>query len=253
MKKIFTFLAASAMLFAANAQEKVYVHTKGVAYEFDAADIDVINFEKGSDIEGALQERWIAKMEFVDLGLSVKWATCNLGAETPADYGDYYAWGETKAKEKYTTGNNAWYNVPKATLNADGVIDDNDNLTAQYDAATAVCEDWRMPTSAEIDELCKLKSELSTMKDASGNEVTGLLFHGEGEKSDNTLFIPFAGYRLGLDLDNAGLHGRCWSATACEVDVYAYILHVDSENVLKDDINGARNRGYSVRPVLNKK
>lgn len=252
MKRIFTFLAVSAMLFAANAQEKVYVHTKGVAYEFDAADVDEINFVKGSDKDGALQERWIAKMEFVDLGLSVKWAKCNLGAETPANYGDYYAWGETMTKEEYNRDNSAWYNVSWEDLKTNGVIDDNKNLTAQYDAATAVCEDWRMPTLTEIEELLSLERETTTMKDDAGNEVLGYLFRGKGEKSDNTLFVPLAGHRYGSNFGDVGIDGFCWSATAFGQEIYAHCLGVYTEEA-NWSASYSCHYGFSVRAVLKTK
>ena len=80
--------------------------------------------------------------DFVDLGLSVYWATCNVGAETPAEYGDYFAWGETSPKQNYTM----------VTYTYEG---DLDNISGtRYDAARVNWGGgWRMPTKEEMEEL----------------------------------------------------------------------------------------------------
>ena len=76
--------------------------------------------------------------KYVDLGLSVKWATVNIGATLPADYGNYYAWGETETKDEYTSDYSVTY--------GDSSIDDFAG-NATYDAATANWgSSWRMPT-----------------------------------------------------------------------------------------------------------
>ena len=82
--------------------------------------------------------------EWVDLGLSVRWATCNVGASVPSGYGDYYAWGEIETKMEYTEENSVTY----------GVELDDISGNPQYDVATANWgEGWRMPTEQELDEL----------------------------------------------------------------------------------------------------
>ncbi|MCF0191158.1 MAG: BACON domain-containing protein [Marinilabiliaceae bacterium] len=179
---------------------------------------------KAGDIEKSITiTQWRG---FVDLGLpsGTLWAICNLGAATPADCGGYYAWGETKTKEEYTSENSAWYDVPYSELQSRGVIDENGNLTAQYDAATAVCENWRMPTWKEIQELCDLQNEKVAVRNAAGKEVEGRLFHGKGYESANTLFVPCAGFRYGSDLYGAGSVGQYWSAKAIGGDWGAYCL-----------------------------
>ena len=83
--------------------------------------------------------------EYVDLGLSVKWAICNIGASSPSDYGDYLAWGETETKDEYTNDNSVTYGDSSF-----GDISGN----ATYDAATANWgKKWRMPTRSEFEEL----------------------------------------------------------------------------------------------------
>ena len=77
--------------------------------------------------------------DYVDLGLSVVWATCNIGAESPSDYGDYFAWGEAETKSSYTESNRATYNESSYTF--------LDAASAQWGSA------WRMPTMEECKEL----------------------------------------------------------------------------------------------------
>ena len=96
--------------------------------------------------------------EWVDLGLSVKWATCNIGADNPEDYGDYFAWGETETKSEYTDANcktikkqsffAKWFNFGRSdnNTNVENLPDDISG-NAQYDAARANWGgSWRMPT-----------------------------------------------------------------------------------------------------------
>ena len=82
--------------------------------------------------------------EWVDLGLSVRWATCNVGASVPSGYGDYYAWGEIETKTEYTEETSLTYGVELGDISGN----------SQYDAATANWgEGWRMPTEHEFEEL----------------------------------------------------------------------------------------------------
>ena len=94
------------------------------------------------------------KVKAVDLGLSVKWASCNLGAESPVDYGSYFPWGETTTKSDYSESSNTTYGLSISELESRGIIDSDNNLTASYDAAMANWgNDWRMPTQDEVKEL----------------------------------------------------------------------------------------------------
>ena len=115
--------------------------------------------------------------EWVDLGLSVKWATCNVGASVPEQYGNYYAWGETKPKDEYTQSNSV-------TLEQN-ISDFSGN--PQYDAATANWGgDWRMPTEAEMNELeSKCTWEWIKQNGVRGYKVTG--------PNGNFIFLPAAG------------------------------------------------------------
>ena len=139
--------------------------------------------------------------EYVDLGLSsgLKWATCNVGANKPEEYGDYFAWGETKTKEVYDTITSLTYR--KKLGDFSGV--------ERYDAATANWGgSWRMPTKAEFKELiacCKW-----TRTSIGGN--AGCLVTG---KNGNSIFLPAAGYLKGQSKakNGKGGYGYYWSST----------------------------------------
>ena len=171
--------------------------------------------------------------EYVDLGLSVKWATCNVGATSPEGYGDYFAWGETTTKAEYTEENCTTYG--KAMNDISG--------NAQYDAARANWGGtWRMPTYAEFNEL----RNNCTWTWTTQNGVNG--YNVEGP-SGNSIFLPAAGYRYGSSLYYAGSSGYYWSSTPSEYgDGRACILYFLSSNHFMS--NDYRYRGLSVRPIL---
>ena len=161
----------------------------------------------------------------VDLGLSVKWACCNVGANRPEDYGDYFAWGETSPKEEYTEDN--------CSTNGVSMTDISGNPA--YDTATANWGgSWRMPTLAEIDELivnCTYKPM------AHGMIVTG--------PNGNSIFMPAAGYRYGSSSYLVDWDGFYWSSTPYEAGC-ALGLYFGSEDHYGW---GYRYIGRSVRPV----
>ena len=179
----------------------------------------------------------------VDLGLSVKWASCNVGAKSPEEYGDYFAWGETEAKSSYYENNSAiyWLSYPQS----DGVIDSDGNLTAAYDVAMVNWGDeWRMPTSDEIEELMVKCSWIwITQNGAKGYKVTG--------PNGNFIFLPAAGYRYGTSLSGAGSRGDYWSAShLSNVTGCAYNLYFDSGYCYLD--GDGIYKGCTVRPVTEK-
>ena len=92
--------------------------------------------------------------------MSVKWATCNVGATKPEEYGDYFAWGETDPKSTYDWSTYKYCNGSSSTLtkyntdNSQGTVDNKTTLDLSDDAARANWGDsWRMPTDAELTEL----------------------------------------------------------------------------------------------------
>ena len=187
--------------------------------------------------------------EYVDLGLpsGLKWATCNVGANNPEDYGNYYAWGETATKSEYTADNSLTYGLGISSLRSQGIIDGNSNLTPQYDAATANWGGtWRMPTRDEQEELlnnCTWK--WTTQNGVNGHKVTGT--------NGNSIFLPAAGYRDGSSLYSVGEYGfYCgyyWSSTPHDnrdCDAYRILFTSVYQGMSDFDI---RYYGFTVRPV----
>ena len=181
--------------------------------------------------------------EYVDLGLSVKWATCNVGATSPEEYGDYYAWGETTTKSDYSSSNCLTYGLSISQLQSQGYIDSEGNLNPQYDAARANWGGtWRMPTKAEMQEL----EDRCTWRWATQNGVYGRKVKGP---NGNSIFLPYAGYRYGSSLDGDEGCGVCWSSTPLEGNSDgAYSLYIDHGGLYVVDDN--RIYGLPVRPVL---
>lgn len=210
-----------------------------------------------------------AGVEAVDLGLSVKWANMNVGAESVTNYGDYFAWGETKGyksgkfsldtykyymstTEKYTdkdgfevvTGEKQGYTkyVADDKYGYDGFRDDKTTLGLEDDAANANWGgEWRMPTKAEQDELReKCSWQWCALNNVWGYKVVG--------PNDNYIFLPAAGCRYNGSLDLAGSDGYYWSSSLGESNSgSAYYLSFYSSSV--DWSCSYRYGGQSVRPV----
>ena len=181
--------------------------------------------------------------EGVDLGLSVKWATCNVGASSPEEYGDYFAWGETTTKSSYDKDNSTTYDLSTSELESRGIIGSDGNLTAAYDAATANWGgSWRIPTLNEIKELKEECTwEWTTQNGVKGRKVTG--------PNGNSIFLRAAGGRYGTRPNGGGFYGYYWSATPYTYSNgnYAYSLNFDSDDCGWTFNN--RSRGLPVRPV----
>ena len=172
--------------------------------------------------------------EYVDLGLSVKWATCNVGANKPEDYGNYYAWGETSTKSSYTESNSKTYGKQMSDIKGN----------SQYDAARANWGGiWRLPTRAELEELKnKCTWTWTAQNGVKGYKVTG--------PNGNSIFLPAAGYRYGSSLDGGGDYGNYWSSTPDDngYDYGAFHLYfIDGHWSLY--WSSGRNDGFTVRPV----
>ncbi len=172
--------------------------------------------------------------DYVDLGLSVKWATCNVGASSPSDYGDYYAWGETSTKLEYYYWNSKTYERSMGGIAGD----------PQYDAARANWGGtWRLPTADEIDELVdECEWTRTTQGGHNGYKVTG--------PNGNSIFVPAAGLRDGASLGSAGEYGYYWSATPSKDHVlYADGLYFHFHSYSFRRSGNLRRYGESVRPV----
>ncbi|MBR5918801.1 MAG: leucine-rich repeat domain-containing protein, partial [Prevotella sp.] len=190
--------------------------------------------------------------EYVDLGLpsGTLWATCNVGAEKPEDYGLYFAWGETKGYTGDTSDGRLfnWDNYKWGKKDALTNYTDSDGkieLYAADDAATANWgEGWRMPTLEEIYEL--LENTTSEWMELNG--VSGRLFTAE---NGNSIFLPASGYRSGGSLGNVGSLGYYWSSLLYGSNpARAFNLYFLSDEAGRSD--GSRCFGLSVRPVISK-
>ena len=184
----------------------------------------------------------------VDLGLSVKWASFNVGATKPEEYGGYYAWGETEEKEKYSIStykwcNNSYKKMTKYCTNSDyGTVDNKTTLDLEDDVAHVKWGgSWRMPTQAEVDELCNNCTwTWTTLNGVQGYTVTG--------SNGNSIFLPTAGYRNGTSLYYNGRYGGYWSSSLASRYIdQAFYLYFDGIGYDLDDDD--RYTGYSVRPV----
>ena len=169
--------------------------------------------------------------EWVDLGLSVKWATCNVGASSPSDYGGYYAWGETRTKSEYTEDNSSTNGVNLGDISGN----------SRYDAARANWGGtWRLPTEVEIWELIGSCTWTWTKQGGhNGYRVTG--------PNGSSIFLPAAGCRLGSSLYDIEGFGSYWCSTP-ESD-YRRSSSLGFDNSLHDCRWYYRYNGLSVRPV----
>lgn len=172
--------------------------------------------------------------EYVDLGLpsGIKWATCNIGASSPSDYGDYFAWGEITTKDTYTKENSKTWEKELGEISGN----------PEYDAARANWGgSWRLPTDTECKELLnKCTWTWMSQGDHNGYKVTG--------PNGNSIFLPAAGCRLGSSLSLAESDSYYWSSTPFESHTqFACILHFDSIYLYVG--LSPRFYGQAVRPV----
>ncbi len=187
--------------------------------------------------------------EYVDLGLpsGTLWATCNVGANSPEDYGDYFAWGETEPKSEYSWSTYKYGSdrdkLTKYCGDSDyGVVDNKTVLDPSDDAATVNRGSaWRMPTLDEIKELY----DNCTWTWITVNGVRGQLVTGP---NGNSIFLPAAGCRDDSGLSYAGSDGYYWNSSLFSDRLSdAYHLYFDS-GVVYWNIH-YRCFGQSVRPV----
>ena len=187
------------------------------------------------------------EVESVDLGLpsGTIWAACNLGASSPEEYGNYYAWGETELKDYYSWDT---YKFGKEdNLTKYNEKDGKTILDPEDDAAHIVLGGkWHMPTGKQIEELF----ENTTNKDSKINGVNGKLF--TSEINGNTLFFPYSGQYSGGFVSDEDTWSLCWSSS---IDEHSpnYAMLIFSDIFENRFINGDRCIGYSVRGVLDKK
>ncbi|MBQ0061584.1 MAG: hypothetical protein KBT15_07430 [Bacteroidales bacterium] len=187
---------------------------------------------------------YINGYEWIDLGLSVKWATCNVGASSPSDYGGYYAWGETRTKSNYTL-NNCFDSLDESGYNW-GIYKVGSNTKIEPNSGHDTAREnwgstWRMPTIEELEELDRkcIWKWISNVGH-NGYEVTG--------PNGNSIFLPAAGYRYDTSSVDVCEGGFYWSSTLDPSFSYiASYLIFGSGGHYKDTYY--RRLGLSVRPV----
>ena len=211
--------------------------------------------------------------EYVDLGLSVNWATCNVGAISPKGYGDYFAWGET---EPYYNGDSQnptgwksgkssgyWWSSYKyckggpttmtkycnnSSYGFIGFTDSKTVLDPEDDVAHVNWGgDWRMPTKAEFDELCNSSNCIWTWTMENGVNGYKVVSKKSGYEG-NYIFLPAAGFLRGTYLYDVGSYCNYWSSSLCtDYPPCAYYLYFSSGYCGTSSIG--RSFGRSVRPV----
>ena len=188
--------------------------------------------------------------DYVDLGLpsGLLWATCNVGADTPEGYGDYFAWGETQPKDVYKQSTYQYYynfdGIGGFHVNKYNAGDCLDTLLPEDDAATVNWgAGWRMPTKTEWQELY----DNTTVTWTQQNSVYGRLFTAS---NGNSLFLPAAGYySYGSNLKQAGRIGDYWSSSRTEGNNTGAIVFGFNSVIYGTDLD-ERPDGHSVRGVL---
>ena len=197
--------------------------------------------------------------EYVDLGLSVKWATMNVGASKPEEYGDYFAWGETATKNYYHTStyfDTGGFFVFKKYNHEGGktVLDPADDAAHIYWG-----DRWRMPTQAELEELSNTSNCTWTWYNSGDPEFNGVagykITSNKPGHTDKYIFLPAAGCHIEwtLGYDEQGQNGYYWSSSLCshpDCPELAYELVIDSNGHECDGWGDNRYYGLSVRPVI---
>ena len=239
-------------------------YTKGVAGEIEIAykfiDSYTVAGREFPKEEYSLSFSIVSEMEYVDLGLSVKWATCNLGASKPTECGGYYQWAGTKDVSDtkiyldwdncpYHTGSSSTSGWTKYnTRSSYGTVDNKTVLEAKDDAASvALGGKWRMPTDEEWQELRNPDNcswTWTTIDGVKGRKV-------QSKKSgytDNWIFLPAAGYRGFDGFYDVGSHGIHWSS-CIGADITSNACYMGFD--LNGTYRGFRSRffGLPVRPV----
>ena len=185
--------------------------------------------------------------EPVDLGLSVKWGACNIGATVPEGFGEYYSWGGLEPQDDYDWAHYRYgasaTTLKKYCINSnEGVVDNRTVLGPEDDIAAQTLKDkWRMPTESEFNELLEnCKWNWTQFNGVSGYKVVSKI-------NGNTIFLPTPGQKADSEFYNPGSVGYYWSSTLSSSSGYARGLCIHSSN--REWLNYGRYYGHSIRPV----
>lgn len=211
---------------------------------FSSVFVYTLNAQTNSDTK-------VIEPDAIDLGLSVKWASFNLGASKPEEYGNYYAWGEVQTKQEYDWNNYKYGNndveltkyVTHEQYGKDGLTDNLKVLDSNDDAATFLLGAfWRMPTNNEFSELREKCSWTWTLE----NGVNGYRVKGPNNK---TIFIPAAGMYISSNNNTLNKGGRYWTSEVFSQNNMANTLYFDSNTSHTGWDAKNRPYGLSIRPV----
>ena len=214
----------------ATTAQTINIHFKnGTKIEYSSVQIDYIDFTEKETPQVLTND------DFVDLGLGVKWANCNLGASKPQEFGGYYSWGETSEKDNYSLSNYSYYNEEDGLF----TVMPYDIAGSEYDAATInLGKGWRLPNLTEVNELineCEWKK--SDLEGVEGFYITG--------KNGNSIFLPKVPYKSGSKLRDNGYY---WTSDgAGGAPEYAVGIFFDKGYV--NTISSSRYLGHQIRPV----
>lgn len=250
--KVLTITALTMLPVFLSAQSKMNIHMKnGTVQSVSVSDIDWLDWTTDGNNED-LPIPGVSSGDFVDLGLSVKWASCNLGASSPEEFGDFYSWGETKPKTSFSCLNYFDFDYNSYQYfkyNRDGktVLDPSDDAAYVKSGGS-----YRLPTHEECLELI----EKCTWTWTQQNGVNGNLVQGPSGK---TIFLPATGWYFGKDpeecnyrsdegfigdyMSNELYHNKFGSIT----DPYAFSLSFEKNSVYLNDKR--RVDGIPIRPV----
>ena len=208
--------------------------------------------------------------EYVEMGDGLKWATMNIGATKPEEYGDYFAWGETAAKTDYSwaaykwmqEGQSDWKHITKYTFadeQKEGIWYDGDTFVGDNKTSLEYADDaarqiwkgtWRMPTDAEWTALRdEANFKWDWTDDYEGTGVAGRIVTSKVSGYEgNTIFLPAAGRRGGPSLSGVGSGGYYWSSSL-RTSYSGYAWSVPFYSSLVGRCDSSRYYGQSVRPV----
>ena len=230
MKKYLLLTLFVFFAFYINAQT-INVHFKnGTKIQYPSENVDYVDFSLKAE------DPTVSEGKIIDLGLSVYWASCNLGALSPEESGNYYSWGETSPKSDYGSDNYSFYDD-----NHKQYIDIGDDIAGtQFDAARVnLGGSWQMPTSTQVKELIdSCEWEWTQINNINGYKVIG--------KNGNSIFLPAAGEYLNTQISGAGKEGRYYTS-----DLYSLNWSVGtiSWNVQLSKWTSFRYSGMTIRPV----
>lgn len=230
---------------------------KNLGYKLNVTiDPDLASFLKGyyksvhkvncGESKSSISKSNNAQEERVDLGLSsgILWATCNIGASSPSEIGDYFAWGEREPKDVY-----GWdtYKLCRGSYNSIFKYTETDGkkvLDSQDDVAKSMLGgEWRIPTKEDMEELveeCEWK--WTNLNGQLGWKVIG--------SNNNYIFLPASGAASSYRIAGVNELGRYWTATRDESNYSAYNLRFKDGTDTIVVVDDTRFYGRTIRPVI---